>query len=79
MLVLYDENTDFPGLAQFDQSLKAAFKAGATDRIDLYTESMDLARCQDDRYMQVLRAFYALCWLKAACRDTKIIFLTVRG
>jgi hypothetical protein len=26
VLVLYDENTDFPGLALFHQSLKAAFQ-----------------------------------------------------
>ena len=58
VLVLYDENTDFPGLALLDRSLKAAFKADATDPIDLYTESMDLARFQDERYMQLLHAFY---------------------
>jgi hypothetical protein len=52
MLVLYDENTDFPGLALLNRNLKAALNAGATDRIDLYTESMDLARFQDDRYME---------------------------
>ena len=58
VLMLYDENTDFPALALLDQSLKAAFKAGTTDRIDFYTESMDLARFQDDRYLEFLRAFY---------------------
>jgi hypothetical protein len=58
VLVLYDENTDFPGLALLDRSLKAAFKAGVPDGIDLYTESMDLARFQDDHYMERLRAFY---------------------
>ena len=58
VLVLYDENTDFPGLALLDRNLKAALHAGATDRIDLYTESMDLARFQDDRYTELLYAFY---------------------
>ena len=58
VLVLYDENTDFPSLSLLDRSLKAAFKAGLPDGIDLYTESMDLARFQDDRYMELLRAFY---------------------
>jgi two-component system sensor histidine kinase UhpB len=30
-----------------------AFKVEATDHIDLYTESMDLVRFQDDRYMGI--------------------------
>jgi hypothetical protein len=56
--IAWDENTDFPGLALCHKSLKAAFKAGTTDHIDLYTESRDLARFQDDRYLGLLRAFH---------------------
>jgi hypothetical protein len=48
VLMLYDENTDFPALALLDRGLKEAFKAGTTDRVDFYTESMDLARFQKD-------------------------------
>jgi PAS domain S-box-containing protein len=58
VLVLYDENMDFPGLITLDRSLKATFKAASADAIEVYSEFMDLARFESDRYFDLLRDLY---------------------
>jgi len=58
VLVLYDENGDFSGLASLDRSLKAALGRGIPEGLDVYTEFMDLSRFRDPDYESNLRDFY---------------------
>jgi hypothetical protein len=39
VLLLYDEDKEFPGLAVLHQSLRTTLKAAFKDDVDLYTES----------------------------------------
>ena len=58
VLVLYDENKDFSGLALMDQSLKAALKVGTPTGLQVYTEYMDVSRFNEPGYDTQLRDFY---------------------
>src|SRR5688500_4806103 len=58
VLVLYDENKDFSGLALVDQSIKATLKAGMPVGLDVYTEYMDVSRFQEPGYDTKLRDLY---------------------
>lgn len=58
VLIFYDENKDFSGLALLDRSITSALKAGANQRLDIYTEFMDLSRFSDERYEERLREFF---------------------
>src|SRR5688500_220477 len=58
VLVLYDENKDFSGLALVDQSIKATLKAGMPVGLDVYTEYMDVSRFQEPGYNTKLRDLY---------------------
>jgi len=44
VLLLYDENGDFTGLANLDRSLKASLGNGIPEGLDVYTEFMDVSR-----------------------------------
>jgi signal transduction histidine kinase len=55
ILLLYDENSDLPGLSMLDRSLRSTFRAGIPGPIDFYPESMDLSRFQTNGYQQFLR------------------------
>src|SRR4051812_30316574 len=44
VLILYDENNDFAGLALMDQSIKATLKAGMPVGLEVYTEYLDVSR-----------------------------------
>jgi len=41
VLILYDENQDFSGLAKLDQSVKATLKAGMPVGLEVYTEYLN--------------------------------------
>ena len=58
VLVLYDENKDFSGLALMDQSLRAALRAGMPADLQVYTEYMDVSRFNEPGYDTWLRDFY---------------------
>src|SRR5687768_13389210 len=58
VLLLYDENGDFSGLANLDRSLKASLGSGVPEGIDVYTEFMDISRFRDPDYETRLREFY---------------------
>jgi PAS domain S-box-containing protein len=58
VLLLYDENGDFSGLAHLDRSLKASLGRGIPGGIDIYTEYMDISRFRDPQYETKLRDFY---------------------
>ena len=58
VLVIFDENKDFAGLALLDRSISSTLKTGARGPVEVYTEYMDLARFRDEGYEQRLRDFY---------------------
>ena len=58
VLILYDENTDFPGLVLLDQNLTSTLRAGTTGQLDIYSEYMDLSRFPDENHRKRLRDFY---------------------
>ena len=55
VLLLYDERTDFPGLAVLDARLVKTLTAGLPGAIEVYREAMDLSRFQSDSYPVLLR------------------------
>jgi PAS domain S-box-containing protein len=57
VLVLYDERDKLPGLAVLDQSLRSTVSSAAAFEIDVYSESLDRSRFQDEGYNQVLSDF----------------------
>jgi PAS domain S-box-containing protein len=58
VLILYDENKDFPGLILLDQNLTSTLRAGTTAQLDIYSEYMDLSRFPEDNNSKRLRDFY---------------------
>lgn len=58
ILLIYDENRDFSGLALLDRSLRAALNASPAHRLEVYTEYMDRSRFPDARYEDRLRDFF---------------------
>src|SRR5688572_13737793 len=58
VVVLYDENKDFSGLALLDESIRATLKAGTPAGLDVFTEYMDVSRFQEPGYDAKLRDFY---------------------
>lgn len=58
VLLLYDEDKEFPGLAILHQSLRTTFKMELKDDVDFYTESMNLSQFKDDDYDRLLREYY---------------------
>ena len=58
VLVIYDEQTELPGLAILDRSLRSTLTSGSSDKIDFYSESMDLSRFHEEGYYQFLRDYY---------------------
>ena len=55
VLILYDENQDFSGLAKLDQSIKATLKAGMPVGLEVYTEYMDVSRFPEAGHDAMLR------------------------
>src|SRR5690349_9337997 len=58
VLILYDENTDFSGLAILDDSIKATLKTGMPAGLEIYTEYMDVSRFHEPGYAATLRDFF---------------------
>ena len=55
VVVLYDERTDLPGLAAFDESLVRILVARSPAPIEIYREEMDLSRVGSASYSPNLR------------------------
>jgi C4-dicarboxylate-specific signal transduction histidine kinase/ABC-type uncharacterized transport system substrate-binding protein len=58
VLLLYDEDKEFPGLAILHQSLRTTLKTALKDDVDLYTESMNLSQFRSPNYERLLREHY---------------------
>ena len=58
VLLLYDEDKEFPGLAILHQSLRATLKTALRDDVHLYTESMNLSQFRGANYDGLLREHY---------------------
>ncbi|HKO98701.1 MAG TPA: sigma 54-interacting transcriptional regulator [Pyrinomonadaceae bacterium] len=58
VLILYDENKDFPGLILLDQTLTSTLRAGTSGRLDIYSEYMDLSRFPEENNRKRLRDYY---------------------
>jgi PAS domain S-box-containing protein len=58
VLVFYTEGKSVPAVIILDQSILQALRSGSSDRIDYYSEYLDLARFPDADYRQDLRDFY---------------------
>lgn len=55
VVLLYDERTDFPGLAALNARLTQTLTAALPGGVEVYREEMDLSRFQSDRYPGLLR------------------------
>jgi signal transduction histidine kinase/ABC-type uncharacterized transport system substrate-binding protein len=58
VLLLYDEDKEFPGLAILHQSLRTTLKTALKEDVDLYTESMNLSQFRSANYDGLLREHY---------------------
>jgi signal transduction histidine kinase len=59
VLVLFDEDRTFPGLALLDRGLRSTLSAELDADIDFFPESMNLSQFHDEHYDVVLRDYYA--------------------
>jgi signal transduction histidine kinase len=66
VVLLYDERTDFPGLAALDNRLTRTLTVGLPG-VEIYREAMDLSRFQSERYPALLEEY-----LRAKYADKKI-------
>lgn len=58
VLLVYDEDKEFPGLAILHDSLRTRFKAELSGNVDFYTESMGLSQFRNPDYDRALRDHY---------------------
>src|SRR5688572_12215000 len=58
VLVIFDENKDYAGLALLDRSISSTLKTHAKSPVEVYTEYMDVTRFRDEGYELRLRDFY---------------------
>ena len=58
VLLIYDEDKEFPGLAIIHNSLRTRFKAELSSNVDFYTESMRLSQFTGPDYDRILRDHY---------------------
>ena len=58
VLVIYDEQTELPGLAILDSSIRSTLGADTNTRINIFSEGMDLSRFDHSGYGQFLRDYY---------------------
>jgi hypothetical protein len=58
ILLVFDEDKDFPGLARLNQSLRAAFLSELDGNVEFYSESLSLSQFRDERHDGVLRDYY---------------------
>ena len=58
ILLVFDEDKDFPGLARLNQSLRAAFLSELDGNVEFYSESLNLSQFRDERHDGVLRDYF---------------------
>ena len=58
VLLIYDEDKNFPGFAGLNTSLQRRFKQDLDTDVDFYTESMRLSQFRDPDYDRILRDHY---------------------
>ena len=58
ILLVFDEDKDFPGLARLNQSLRAAFLSELNGNVEFYSESLNLSQFRDERHDSVLHDYY---------------------
>jgi two-component system, NarL family, sensor kinase len=58
VLVLYAYEKDLPGNLIVDESIRSTFKANSNERIEVFSEYLELGRFGDDRYEQQLVEHY---------------------
>ena len=58
ILLVFDEDKDFPGLAMLNQSLRAAFLSELHGDVEFYSESLNLSQFRNRRHDGVLRDYY---------------------
>lgn len=54
LLLVFDEDKDWPGLALINQGLQAVFKTEFKADVEFYTESLNLSQFNDDKYEKIL-------------------------
>lgn len=55
VLLVFDEDKEFPGLAFLNRSLREVFKAELKSDVDFYSESLNLSQFNDPGYDEVVR------------------------
>ena len=58
VLLLFDEDRDFPGLALINRSLQDTFRTGLRGEVEFYSESLNLSQFKDPRHDDVLREHF---------------------
>ena len=58
VLLLFDEDKDFPGLAAVNRSLQEAFRAGLRGDVEFYSESLNLSKFDGPGYDALLVDYY---------------------
>jgi signal transduction histidine kinase len=58
ILVLYDEDKNFPGLALLDRSLRGSLHAGLGDAVEFYSESLSLSQFERTGYDRLVADFF---------------------
>ena len=59
VLIVFDEDKEFPGLAMINRSLRDTFRADVPDGIEFYSESMNLSQFGTAAYDDVLRNHFS--------------------
>ena len=58
ILLLFDEDKDFPGLAMINRSLRDGFRAELKGDVEFYSESLNLSQFKNAAHDEVLRDFF---------------------
>src|SRR5262245_61591463 len=59
VLLLFDEDKDFPGLAIINRSLREGFRAELKSEVEFYSESLNLSQFKSVSHDDVLRDYFA--------------------
>ncbi len=57
VLVLFDERDNLPGLAVLDRALRSTLESSPNVKVDVYSESLDRSRFQDEAYYPFVRDY----------------------
>jgi len=58
VLLLFDEDRSFPGLAVLDQGFRAALTTALGNNVEFFAESMNLSQFNDEGYDDTLASYY---------------------